>query len=43
LIDYYLVTAKETTLCIYLIQAMEDFLTIGKCDKTGPEVWISIF
>jgi len=41
--DHYLVTAKETTICIFLIQAMEDFLTIGMYDKTGPEVWISIF
>lgn len=41
--DHYLVTAQETTVCIYLIQCMEDFLTIGMYDKTGPEVWISIF
>jgi len=41
--DHYLVTAKETTICIYLIQCMEDFLTIGMYDKTGPSVWISIF
>jgi hypothetical protein len=42
-LDTNIVFAKEINMCFFLIQSMEDFLTIGKYDETGPEVWISIF
>jgi hypothetical protein len=41
--DPHLIEAHELTISTYLIQCMEDFLTIGKYDKTGSEIWITVF